>query len=79
MTTATEEVFEASASEAQVEARARELFAEQRSATTTQADRVFLWLMVAQWAFGIVIALLVSPYGWEGKVKTVHLHVQTAL
>lgn len=79
MTTATQEVFEASASEAQVEARAGELFAQQRHAVTTQVDRVFLWLMVAQWAFGLVIALLVSPYGWEGKVKTVHLHVQTAL
>jgi hypothetical protein len=35
--------------------------------------------MVGQWIFGIVVALTFSPYGWEGKVKNVHMHVWIAL
>src|SRR6185295_2916723 len=57
----------------------RVLFKDQRRAAMSEVDRMFVYLMAAQWAFGIVIALLVSPYSWEGNVKTVHLHVQLAL
>jgi hypothetical protein len=42
-------------------------------------DRMFLWMMLGQWAFAIVIALTVSPYGWEGKARAVHAHVWVAL
>jgi hypothetical protein len=42
-------------------------------------DRLFAVLMVGQWMFAIAIALLFSPYAWEGKVKTVHAHVWTAI
>ena len=79
MTTATDEILEASASTQQVEERATELFREQRRAAMSQVDRVFLYLMLAQWAFGVAIAFMVSPSSWEGKVQTVHLHVQLAL
>ena len=79
MTTATDEVLEVSASGQQVETRAGVLFTDQRRAALSQVDRLFVYLMVAQWAFGILIAVTVSPYGWEGKVRTVHLHVQIAL
>ena len=42
-------------------------------------DRLFAWLMVGQWIFGIVIAVLLSPYAWEGKVRAVHVHVWAAV
>jgi signal transduction histidine kinase/ActR/RegA family two-component response regulator len=42
-------------------------------------DRLFLWLLLAQWAFAIILALVISPYAWEGKARTVHLHVQIAV
>jgi hypothetical protein len=42
-------------------------------------DRVFAALMIGQWVFAIFIAIVYSPYGWQGKVKTVHAHVWTAL
>jgi two-component system, sensor histidine kinase and response regulator len=42
-------------------------------------DRMFLWLLLAQWAFAIVLALTVSPYAWEGKARTVHMHVHIAV
>ncbi len=32
-------------------------------------DRLFLWLLLAQWAFAIILALTVSPYAWEGKAR----------
>ena len=79
MTAATDEVLEVSASGREVEERARVLFKHQRHAALSQVDRLFVYLMLAQWAFGILIAVTVSPFGWEGKVQTVHLHVQIAL
>jgi two-component system, NtrC family, sensor histidine kinase HydH len=79
MMTAIDEVLEASESAPLVEERARELFLAERRAAMSQADRVFLYLMLAQWAFGIAIALTVSPYSWEGKVQSVHLHVRLAV
>src|SRR5216684_1498776 len=42
-------------------------------------DRMFAGLMIGQWIFAIFIALTFSPYGWQGKVKTVHMHVWVAL
>jgi len=42
-------------------------------------DRFFAKLMVGQWLFAILIALTFSPYGWEGKVKNVHMHVWIAV
>jgi hypothetical protein len=44
-----------------------------------RADRIFLWLMIAQWVFGIVIAILVSPYAWEGKERVVSNHIYAAV
>jgi signal transduction histidine kinase len=44
-----------------------------------QVDRLFVRLLLAQWAFGVLVALLVSPYGWEGAVKTTHVHVYAAV
>ena len=42
-------------------------------------DRLFAKLMVGQWLFAIVIALVVSPYAWEGRVRTMHAHVWFAI
>ena len=42
-------------------------------------DRTFAGLMIGQWLFAILVAMTYSPYGWQGKVKTVHMHVWVAL
>src|SRR5262249_58335325 len=42
-------------------------------------DRFFAKLMIGQWLFAILIAFVVSPYAWEGKVRTVHVHVWAAV
>jgi hypothetical protein len=44
-----------------------------------RAERMFLWLMVAQWVFGIVLAFTVSPFAWEGKTRVVSNHVYAAV
>ena len=65
--------------ERRIAERAAALFRERRGHVFRRLDRAFVWLMAGQWAFAIAVAVFVSPYGWEGKVKTVHLHVQLAV
>ena len=58
---------------------AEQLYQEQLVAQRIRLDRMFAKLMVVQWVFAIAIALIYSPYGWEGKQKVVHAHVYLAL
>ncbi len=60
-------------------ARERELFLCQQQATFRFADLLFGWLLLAQWLAGVMIALWVSPYTWEGLDRQTHPHVWTAL
>jgi len=59
--------------------RAETRYEAHRQEIFRSADRMFAGLMVGQWIFAIVIALTFSPYAWQGKVKTVHMHVWVAL
>jgi signal transduction histidine kinase len=59
--------------------RARVLFEEQRDRNYRRTDRVFAALLLGQWAFAIAVALVWSPYAWEGQVRSVHVHVIAAL
>jgi hypothetical protein len=59
--------------------RADQLFEEQRTARHITADRMFAVLMVAQWAFAILLAVVASPYAWQGKVREFHPHLYAAL
>ena len=63
----------------QLRARAEVHFKSDLDGVYRRTDRVFLWLMLFQWAFAIVLALVFSPYGWAGKVKVVHAHVWAAV
>jgi hypothetical protein len=58
--------------------RAEARFQANRDALYRSTDRLFAWLMGGQWLFAIAVALLLSPYAWEGKVRTVHVHVWAA-
>jgi PAS domain S-box-containing protein len=68
-----------SATDDSIQACAELLYEEQRDQIARAADRMFAWLMLAQWALGICFALLVSPYSWEGGQHTLHVHVYAAL
>jgi hypothetical protein len=59
--------------------RAEERYQIERQRLMAATDRLFGGLMLGQWAFAVFIALTVSPWGWEGKEKAVHVHVWTAL
>jgi two-component system, NtrC family, sensor kinase len=59
--------------------RAHALYQEQLKAVFRRRDRVFAWLLGVQWLFAVVLALVYSPYAWQGKVHTTHLHVYYAL
>jgi signal transduction histidine kinase len=59
--------------------RAEELFEAQRDRNVRRTSRLFMALMVGQWLFGIVVALIYSPYAWSGKTQVVHVHVWAAL
>jgi len=58
-----------------VERRAAVLLAEQMSALHTRTNRLFAWLLIAEWLLGIVVVLAVSPHTWIGERQQVHLHV----
>ena len=69
----------ASAATGAIVQRAASRYNAHRDEILRSTDRFFAKLMLGQWLFAIVVALTFSPYAWEGKVKTVHIHVWTAL
>ncbi|WP_224363434.1 sensor histidine kinase [Hyalangium versicolor] len=64
---------------AEFEERAARLLAQHQDEVWRRVDRLFARLMMGQWVVAIAVALLFSPYGWEGKVRSVHVHVQAAV
>lgn len=63
----------------EVAVRAEELFEQRFQANVRRTDRLFAYLLVGQWLFAILLALVVSPYSWAGLTRSVHLHVYLAL
>ena len=61
-----------------VEIRAAELYRGRLAEIARRTDRMFAWLMAAQWLFAVVLAVLVSPRAWAGLESRVHFHVQAA-
>ena len=58
--------------------RADQRFQAHRHQIFAATDRLFMFVRGGQWVFAIGVALLFSPYAWEGKVRTVHNHVWAA-
>jgi len=61
------------------EVRANEIHAEQMLLRHVRIDRMFAVLLVVQYLAGIIAALAVSPYAWEGKERVLHMHVWVAI
>jgi signal transduction histidine kinase len=59
--------------------RADELYEQQRDALYRRTSRLFTVLMIVQWIAAVVVAILVSPYAWEGREHVIHLHVWVAI
>jgi PAS domain S-box-containing protein len=62
-----------------ISARTSELFQEQHQSIIEHTDLLFARLMIFQWAFGVVLALWISPQTWSGAQSQVHLHLWAAL
>ena len=61
-----------------VDRRTAELFADHLHTIHKRTDKLFALLMLAQWAAGIIIALVVSPRTWAGSESRLHVHVWLA-
>jgi signal transduction histidine kinase len=59
--------------------RSEAIFAETRDQTHRSTDRMFLWLLVAQWMLAIALALGLTPYSWTGPERSIHVHVKLAV
>jgi PAS domain S-box-containing protein len=59
--------------------RAEELFQQHRQQIFRQTDQLFGKLMLLQWVACLVLALMLSPYTWNGESSQVHLHVWAAI
>jgi hypothetical protein len=59
--------------------RAVELRDAQMQTRRAKVDKVFAVLLVVQYVAGILGALAVSPYAWQGKERVLHLHVWVAV
>ena len=66
-------------SDVATEVRAREIRAEQLHVRRVRIDRMFAVLLAVQYVAGIIGALVVSPYAWEGKERVLHMHVWVAV
>src|SRR5882672_219998 len=64
---------------APVKERADFLFHEQQLRIYKRVDRLFAFLMIAQWLAGIVTAIFISPRAWAGTEYSVHPHVWVAI
>src|SRR5256886_3290720 len=60
-------------------ARADELFKEQQRAIYLKTDQLFARLMLCQWIAAIAMAIIISPYTWNGQTKAIHDHVWAAI
>ncbi len=64
---------------AAIKKRAAAIYRDGLHGVYLNTDRVFLWLLLVQWATAIVLACVVSPYAWAGRVRTLHPHVEIAI
>ena len=62
-----------------METRAAQIEGEHLLVRRVRIDRMFIVLLLIEYVAGIVAAITVSPFAWEGKVHTVHLHVWVAV
>src|SRR2546421_715434 len=66
------------ASEASAQ-RAEALFRDQQQAIYLRTDRLFAWLLPAQWIGAVAFALILTPYTWNGESSAVHIHVWASI
>ena len=66
-------------SDPRTDARAEALFEEMRDGIDRRTGKLFVGLMLFQWAAGVAAALLISPTTWHGGASEIHPHVWMAI
>lgn len=56
-----------------------ELFTTYEQKVFAQTNRLFWWLLILQWVFGMFVASVWSPLAWAGAQSSVHPHFITAV
>ena len=59
--------------------RVEDLFRELQDRNSRRTDRMFAWLMAAQWVFAVGYALWSTPYTWSAGQRFLHPHVLAAV
>jgi signal transduction histidine kinase len=59
--------------------RTWEIFNERRRDVYVRTDRLFIWLLAAQWAIAVVVSLLITPEIWDGAVSNPRTHFYTTV
>src|SRR5688572_5092774 len=59
--------------------RARDRFKRHLQRTMVGVDRLFAKILIGQWLFGIALAIVISPWAWEGKTQVLHPHIWIAV
>jgi two-component system, sensor histidine kinase and response regulator len=59
--------------------RSQEIFQQRRATIFRRVDGWFARLLIGEWLFGILIAVVFSPYGWAGRSRSIHEHVYAAV
>lgn len=58
--------------------RTEEIFHADLSKIRLWTDRMFFWLLIGQWLFGIAVAVIWSPRTWIAQYWSIHQHVIAA-
>ena len=58
-----------------IETRTEQLSQELRSHSDRRTNLLFLRLLITEWIAAVLVAMLVSPYAWEGHERLIHIHV----
>lgn len=65
--------------EAAIRAAGEAIFRHRYAARASSLDRLFAGLMGAQWLFAVALSLVISPYTWAGRSRSLHAHVYMAV
>jgi two-component system sensor histidine kinase/response regulator len=71
--------FPTAAAMESVDARADAVFVAHQQELYRQTDRMFGYLMMAQWLAAIIFAVMVGPLTWSGAQSRIHVHVWAAV
>ena len=66
-------------SQSRQQALANDLLSVHQLQVHHETDRLFAWLLVAQWVFGFMLAVWVSPLSWAGLSSTLHPHIGVSI